>query len=392
MKLFQKSGSPGSWLRKNRLSILCLAVAFVLFLAVLLWANSGEKPENALSGDYAEYENGTVLEVLADTCVEDPASDYGVRGEQTLSVLVETGQYQGMTLMASCYASPLYNGPVSPGDSVTLIISTYASGDIAASVYEYNRSGMLGLVVLIFFLVTVLVGGKTGAKSLLGLVLTIVCLLFILLPVLLKGAPTVPATFLICAFVAVVSFILLGGVNRKTLCAMLGTMAGTAIALCFGVLAQAMTRISGLRVPDVEPLLQLRQTGTPIGLKGLLTAGIVIGALGAVMDVAMSISSALWELKTVNPEMTGKELWRSGMNIGRDMVGTMTNTLILAFVGGSFVLILYLYSLELPIHELLSSSYLSIEVISGVASSIGVVLSVPLTALIGCLLYTKQSK
>ena len=98
------------------------------------------------------------------------------------------------------------------------------------------------------------------------------------------------------------------------------------------------------------------------------------------MDVAMSIASALSELKTVNPEMTRRGLWRSGRNIGRDMVGTMTNTLILAFLGSGFTLIIYIYSLGLPWHELASSTFLALEVVSGVSSAIGVILAVPVTA------------
>ena len=93
------------------------------------------------------------------------------------------------------------------------------------------------------------------------------------------------------------------------------------------------------------------------------------------MDVAMSISSALSELKAVNPEMTLGELWKSGRNIGRDMVGTITNTLILAFLGSGFTLMIYLYSLDLPWRELMSSSYLALEVVSGVSSAIGVILA-----------------
>ena len=152
-----------------------------------------------------------------------------------------------------------------------------------------------------------------------------------------------------------------------------------------------MAHVDGLRISDVEPLLQLRQSGTPIGLRGLLVAGIIISALGAVMDVAMSISSALSELKAVNPELTQRDLWKSGRNIGRDMVGTMTNTLILAFLGSGFTLIIYLYSLDLPWHELMSSSYLALEVVSGVASAIGVILSVPVTTIFGSVLFSQKT-
>ena len=167
---------------------------------------------------------------------------------------------------------------------------------------------------------------------------------------------------------------------------MLGTAAGTAFALLFAIIAQSLCRIDGLRTAEVEPLLQLRQAGIPIGLKGLLSAGIMISALGAVMDVAMSISSALSEVHQANPAMNAKELFRSGMNIGRDMAGTMTNTLILAFLGSGFTLILYLFSLGLSSNQLLSSAYLSVEAISSLASSSGMILAIPFSAAISAMM------
>ena len=140
----------------------------------------------------------------------------------------------------------------------------------------------------------------------------------------------------------------------------------------------------------MEPLLQLRQQGIPIGLTGLLTGGIVISALGAVMDVAMSMASSLSEIHAANPALGRKALFRSGMNVGRDMVGTMTNTLILAFLGSGFTLILYLYSLGLSQNQLFSSAYFATEVISGISSSIGMILSIPITALISTAVLTKE--
>ena len=198
--------------------------------------------------------------------------------------------------------------------------------------------------------------------------------------------------FLVCVYITVVSFVILGGTARKSLCAMLGTVAGTGLALLFALLAQALCRVDGLRITEVEPLLQLRQTGTPIGLRGLLVAGVVISALGAVMDVAMSISSALEEVHEANPELGFGRLFRSGMNIGQDLVGTMTNTLILAFLGSSFTLILYLYSLGLSRYQLLPSAYLAMEVISGVSSSIGMILAIPLTAAVSALWLDRRKK
>ena len=208
---------------------------------------------------------------------------------------------------------------------------------------------------------------------------------------LIKGAPTIPATFLMCAYVSLVCYTILGGIHRKTVSAFLGTVAGTAFATIFGLIAQSMSRMSGLRMSNVEPLLQLRQMGTPIGLRGLLVAGIIISSLGAVMDVSMSISSALEEVHQANPDLTSAQLFKSGMNIGRDMAGTMTNTLILAFLGSGFTLIIYLYSLGLSFYQLFSSAYAAIEVISGISCSIGMILTIPLTAFIASNLIKKPA-
>ena len=118
----------------------------------------------------------------------------------------------------------------------------------------------------------------------------------------------------------------------------------------------------------------------------------MIASLGAVMDVAMSIASALDEIHSVDPQRSSKDLFRSGMNIGRDMVGTMTNTLILAYFGSSFVLVIYLYTLGLSFAQLSSSAYLAAEMISSLSGSIGVILSVPLTAAISSFLYGSGKK
>lgn len=377
---------PG--LRRNGKTILALILAAVIFVGLYLYAHSGTTAPDQQAEEYAEYESGKVLEILTDNCEPDPTAEGAYRGEQTLLVEVTSGRYKGQTILTDNAVGPLYGEPAKAGQRVTLILSTYADGTVRASVYEYDRSLPIALVLAIFFLVTVLVGGKTGAKSILGLAFSVAVLLLLLIPLLMKGWPTIPTTFVLCAYVTVVCFLLLGGAGRKVWCACLGTVVGMALAMAFGLAAQALTHIDGLRISDVEPLLQLRQTGTPIGLRGLLVAGIIISAMGAVMDVAMSVASALSELKAVNPALTWQDLWRSGMNIGRDMVGTMTNTLIMAFLGSGFTLIIYLYSLNLPFHELMSSTYLALEVVSGVASAIGVILAIPVTALLSALFFS----
>lgn len=325
--------SGRAWWREYRMTCLVLAAAVAVFIAARLIAvpaaSGNSEPE-----EYAEYENGVITQILADNTVTDPTSDGAARGEQLLLVDVKTGQYAGETLQVYNYVGPLYGGTLKEGQGVTLIISTYSGGMHTATVFEYNRTLPLIVIVGLFLLATVLVGGKVGAKSLVGLAVTLACLFWILIPLLMKGAPTLLTTLLVCAYITVVTLTILGGFRRKTVCAMVGTLAG----------------------------------------------------------VAMSISSALSEVHPVAPERGWKDLVRSGMNIGRDMVGTMTNTLILAFLGSGLTLIIYLYSLGLDPHQLISSAYLATEAVSSIASSIGVILAVPLTAVFTALILDRKKK
>ena len=344
--------TAGAWWSRNRWSCVILAAALVMFIVVRMAAVTFEQPQPR-GDEYAEYETGVVTDILSDNTEADTVADGGYRGEQLLLAQVRSGQYEGETMQVYNYVGPLYGQPLKVGQRAVLLISTYNDGSHTATVYEYDRAVGLAVTVGLFLLATVLVGGKVGAKSLVALAVTLVCLFWILIPLLMKGASTLLTVFLVCAYITVVTMVNLGGVCRKTVCAALGTVAGTALALLFGLLSQSLLRIDGLRLTDVEPLLQLRQTGTPLGLRGLLVAGVVISALGAVMDVAMSISSALTEVHTVAPDRDGRALFRSGMNIGRDMVGTMTNTLILAFLGSGLSFIIYLYSLGLDPRQLI---------------------------------------
>ena len=377
-------------MQKKWISTAVLAVVTTMLAGLFIIAHPKEEPGPAAS-EYMEYENAVVEQILSDSTESDPVSENHYRGNQNLIVLVKTGQYAGQQMMADNTVGPMYGTPMAVGDRVTVGLSTYADGTVRCYVYEYNRFPGLLLVVGAFLLVTVLVGGKVGAKSLLSLGLTVAALIFILLPLLLRGWPTIPTTFLISVLVTAATFVILGGVDKKTVCACLGTLAGIALATLFGLMAQGWLRIDGYRQEYAEALLQLRQTEeSMIGITGLVTAGVIVSALGAVMDVAMSIASAIRELTRVNDSLTARELFKSGMNIGRDMVGTMTNTLILAILGSGLTLVVYIYSLGLQPWQLLSSSYMSLEAISAVASSIGVMLAVPLTAAICALSFGKK--
>ena len=199
---------------------------------------------------------------------------------------------------------------------------------------------------------------------------------------------------MLCVIVTIVCFILLDGINRKTLSAMVGTIAGFTVACLFAMLVSKLAHIDGLdyNTSETDTLVQAKYQGTLINIRGLFVSGIIISTLGAVMDVAMSISSSINELKTVNPAISFKQMFRSGMNIGRDAVGTMTNTLILAFTGSALVNLILIQMNNWNWKAIISNDYITAEIITGVAGSIGLILAVPLSALVASLFCQRSDR
>ncbi len=389
--------------RMDRSFSKCLSI-FVLILsaAVFLFAYSKAQdtpsiPQSAVhTGTF--FEKGKVISIDGGAYRGDQDLEDIPLGKQIVTVELTSGDYAGARYQLENNLSYLYGTVLEVGDRVTVSISMEDGEIFEVLLQDYDRTASLLWVILLFLLATILVGGKIGAKSLLGLGLTILCVFSVLIPLLLGGAPTLPTVFGLCAFVTVVEFVILGGVNKKTICAILGTIAGVAFAMLFGQLACSLLRVDGYKMysaePHIEALLQIKQgqifsQRSSLQIGDLLVGGILIAALGAVNDVAMSISSAMNELITVNPDLSRKELLKSGMNIGRDMVGTMTNTLILALVGSSLVMMIYLTSLEPSFQQLMSTSYFSVEIVQAIASSVGVILAVPLSVVIGMVLFGK---
>ncbi len=384
--------------KNNLATILVLVISALLFLGMFLWLHPQDilKGKNEIFNVYrdemVEFEKATVRAIPSEEKNVDEFAEGAYVGTQELTCVVKSGRYKGEIMTVYNYFGPLYGVPVELGDSVVVTIKTHTNGETSATVYEFNRIPIIGAFMLLFFIIVILIGGKTGLKSLVGLILTFLCLFFILIPLLLKGWPTIPTTFAMCAFISLVAFTILGGVHRKTISAYLGTLAGMVFAMIFGLAVQSLTKIDGLRLEDAEPLMQLRYIGATVKIRGLMVAGIIISALGAVMDVAMSISSALEEIHAANPTLSSISLFRSGMNIGRDMVGTMTNTLILAFLGSEFTLMIFLFARDLTFYHLFGTAFIALESISGLAASIGMVLAIPLTTLISVMLIVRGRK
>lgn len=215
------------------------------------------------------------------------------------------------------------------------------------------------------------------------------CIFLLFLPMIYKGISPIFAAIVVVVLTTVVTMILIDGVSRKSVTAILGTILGVVVAAVFALLFGKAAGISGYNVSDIEELVYLAEK-TDIRIGELLFAGILIAALGAVMDVGMSIASTLNELQEKKEIMSVKELFASGMNVGRDMMGTMSNTLILAFTGGSLNTLVFIYAYDYPYLQIINMYSIGIELMQGLSASMGVVLTVPFTSLIGAWLLGKR--
>ena len=385
------SAPPSSAASTRRLAGAAVGLCLLLLLVVggVLLRSEDTTPTAAQKRLFAAAE---VTDVLYDDAQPQDWTE-GLRlGTQLLELEVRTGAHKGAVLEAYNYLSAYANVDCSVGTRVIVRLDLDDAGaPYVVSIPNYDRGGVLLGMLIVFALVLIAIGGKKGVMALLGLTYTLAGIWFLLIPLVLRGAPSIPASVAIAALTAAASLLLLTGFTRKTLCAGLGCVCGVAAAGLFAWAVGCLPPIGGFNMGEAEEL-GLRAYDNPLEIRGLLVAGILIAALGAVMDVAMSIASACSELTAVDPDITAGQLFRSGMNIGRDAMGTMANTLILAFAGASFNVLLLFQVYGYPLIQIINSDAMAIELIQSVAGSVGIVLTVPLVSLFSALLFRRDRR
>lgn len=374
--------------RKKIIQISLTVILFIIFfLFVWLYGESVEKTP-LQSQDGMTFESAEVVEIIGGNEGTGNNDVSGMAGSQDVKVKILTGEYQGKVVEASNLNGYLYGANCEVGTKVILQMSAYED-TISASVYGYDRSIEIYILIGLFILILSLIGGRRGVYSAIALIFTFICLIGLYLPMLYQGWNPFVATILNVCLITVVSLLLIGGYTRKTLCALLGTIAGVAvsglIAMWFGNLAH----ISGYNTEDIEQMIYVSQNSN-LQVGDLLYAGILIASLGAVMDVAMSISSTIQEIHDKNPGLTRKELFRSGIHVGRDMMGTMSNTLILAFAGSSLNTMILIYAYSFPYRQIINMYSIGIEILRGVSGTIGIIMAVPFVSAIASFIITKK--
>lgn len=361
--------------------ILIVTIFLLLFALACVWANRDGAVSGITDSGGTEYETARVMKILQDNTIADDTIEGRLRGTRDMTVEILTGRYAGDLAGVRNYFSAMYNVDVAEGDTLSVRIDTTGPGEYEVNVYNYDRIPACIAVLAVFALALIGIGGWQGLRALLGLVFTFVTIVYLLLPLALKGWAVVPMTVVIVGVTSAVSYYLLGGWQPKFVGAALGCFCGVAAAALLGQLAIDLVHISAYQMDEAEGLL-LARADTGLELGGLLLSGILISAEGAVMDTAMSVSSAMSELKDKRPDIGPLELFRSGMRIGRDATGTMANTLVLAFAGSSLNMMILIASYHVSFIQLMNTDFVAVELVRGVAGSMGIILTVPCVAAI----------
>lgn len=363
---------------KDRKNKIVWAVFMICFSIGLYFLNSTldyNKPEDKPVG--IEYAKAEVINIVSEELAPDPDFNYINIGKQMLELKVLNGENKGKIITALNYIGRVDNKPARIGSKY--IISTY-DDFVTTFIVNYSREASVYLLLLIFMVVVIFIGRLKGIKSLFSLAFTMVCVIFLFIPLIIRGINPIIASIIIAILSTAVTMISLNGISKKTLVACLSCVLCTAIAGIIAYIFGYITNISSFNTNETQDLLFVAQK-TSLRVKELLFAGIIISSLGAIMDTTMSITSSIFEMAELNRNMPSSQLFTSGMNIGRDIMGTMTNTLILAFTGSSINIILIYFMYNLPYLQLINLDIIVIEIIQGLSGGIAVILSIPISAL-----------
>lgn len=271
-----------------------------------------------------------------------------------------------------------------------ILVESYTEGGETFYYFgDFVRITPLIWLLVIFCVLIIVFSRMQGLKTIISLGFTCLSVFCVLIPAILNGHNIYLWSVLVCVYITVMTLSIISGFNMKALCAGIGCISGVMCAGLVVLITDKFLNMTGLLEEESIYLYQL-YPDNPINLKAIIFAMIVVGALGAVMDVAMSISSSLHELKIKSPEIKPAELMKSGFTIGRDMMGTMANTLVLAYIGSSLTCVLLLVSYNANIEQVVNKEMIIAEILQALAGSMGMLLTLPLTSAVCAAMFYKK--
>lgn len=362
---------------------------FFLFVMLLFGLIS---PCLALETPDLPSEVGKVEKVTYEDVADGLQNENNVK--QKVQVKVLTGQFKGtvQTLDNMLTGNPAYDISLNKGDKVVLHLDAKNTevnfvDDVDFFIADVKRDYSLEAFAALFMILLVIIGRKKGVFSLVSIIATISLMFFVLVPLILHGVNPVVSAVVAGILSTIITIYLVGGFNSKSSAAIIGTGLSLIFAGGMSLAAIWMARLTGFAG---EESMFLYSTRPDLSFKGILAASMIIAALGALMDTGVSIASSVNEIYETDKKLTVNQLFKSGMNIGKDIIGTMSNTLILVYLGSALPLVLLSNNIDLQ--KFFNLNQVATEILSALIGSISILACVPLTAIIAAYLIKRQKE
>ena len=320
------------------------------------------------------------------------------QGEQTtkqeVTVRVLTGDFKGSERIIDnmLTGNPAYDIPLSKGDKVILHMEPVSDTvttpeDVDIFIADIQRNTEIYIFTGIFCILLLIIGRKKGLTSIISILSTLALIFFMLMPMILNGFCPIASAVLTGIISTVITIYLVGGFNSKSSAAIIGTSISLVFAGALSMLAIYFAHLTGFAGEENMFLYTARPD---LSFTGILSASMIIAALGALMDTAVSIASTVNEIYETDKTLSVKQLFKSGMNVGRDIIGTMSNTLILVYLGSSLPLVLL--SSNIDMNKFFNLNQVATEILSAITGSIAILVCVPATAIIAAILIKRQNE
>lgn len=369
--------------------IICFSILILFVIGVLAWNVHYPITYTMYTTDTIYYEKGTVASVLFQQLEDSPDMPGRKLGEQQITVRLKNGEMKGKEIEITNYLTNTHNVLVKNGQHVIIKADRPEGIEPHYSLYNYDRTRGLLTVTGILSVFMLLIGRMKGLRSVLGLAISLFFIIAFMLPAIYHGYSPVLVTILSSVLIAFFCLLLLNGFSLKTFVALGATTIGLLLSGLFFTIISAAMSLQGYHLAEAEELILISRA-TRLQIGQVLFSGVILASLGAVMDMTISISAALYELMEQQPKLSLTALFRSGMSIGSDMIGSMCQTLMLAFAGTSIATLLTVISYGTRFDQLMSSDYIAIEIVHSITGSLSVITAVPLT--VGLVVLSKKLK
>lgn len=336
-----------------------------------------------------EYLRGKILKL--EDCLSPEEEVEELKEIMLYSVVIDEGARKGDTILVEfpIYREEAFNINVKEGDRVVLYYEIDEEGNEKYYIADIDKRVGICYLTGIFVLIVLLIAKFKGLKAMMALLLVILFIYKLFLPKIIEGHSPILLSVIVALFASIITIYLMTGFNKKGIVAILGSVGGVIVAGGLSYIFVNSMRLTGYVTTET---LNSASMLVGIDVKEMISAGVILGSMGAVMDVAMSIASALNELKEKNRYLHSRELFYSGMRIGSDIIGTMINTLILAYIGSSLMTSIFIYMQkdQYPSIRILNFESIVVEILRAFCGSIGILVAVPFTAYIASKIYSKK--